>query len=78
MTATSAGYVILWAQLVDAVFNLWVGNECDKVTVIGKYGRRKGWHFIGTAMVVVAMAFNYTAPFKVIFFIRLLIKNSTS
>lgn len=66
ISRASAGYVILFAQLVDALFNLWVGNECDKVTVIGNYGRRKGWHLIGTTLIVVAMIFNYTPPFDVI------------
>jgi len=65
ISKANAGYVILVAQLVDAVFNLWVGNECDKVTILGKYGRRKGWHVFGTILIIIAMIFNYTPPFQV-------------
>lgn len=77
ISKAASGYVILFAQLVDAFFNLWVGNECDKVTVISRYGRRKGWHFIGTLMNVVSMLFCYTPPFQV-WIITLIITNDIS
>ena len=54
------------AQFADAIFNLWVGNECDKVTLIKKFGRRKGWHAIGTLMVLIGIVFTFVPPFTYI------------
>jgi len=66
ISSTNCGYIILVAQFADAIFNLWVGNECDKVTLIKKFGRRKGWHAIGTLMVLIGIVFTFVPPFTYI------------
>ena len=58
----SAGLVLLLGQIFDAIFNIFIGAESDKISLIRGYGRRKGWHLIGSVFCVVSLAIFFTPP----------------
>ena len=58
----SAGLVLLLGQIFDAIFNIFIGAESDKISLIRGYGRRKGWHLIGSVFCVASLAIFFTPP----------------
>lgn len=58
----SAGLVLLLGQIFDAIFNIFIGAESDKISLIRGYGRRKGWHLIGSVFCVFSLVIFFTPP----------------
>ncbi|XP_027059018.1 major facilitator superfamily domain-containing protein 12-like isoform X2 [Pocillopora damicornis] len=55
LSNASAGFVLLLSQVFEGVCTPVAGVFCDKTKC--KYGRRKSWHFIGTACVTTSFPF---------------------
>jgi len=47
-----AGMILLAGQIFDAMFNIIIGAESDKISLIKGYGRRKGWHLVGSVFAI--------------------------
>ena len=47
-----AGLVLLLGQIFDALFNIVLGAESDKISLMKGYGRRKGWHLFGSVLCI--------------------------
>ena len=52
LSKSNAGLVLLLGQIFDAIFNIFIGAESDKISLIRGYGRRKGWHLIGSVFCI--------------------------
>jgi len=48
LSSASAGYLLLWGQVVDAISTPAIGWACDRMRGMWGYGRRKSWHALGT------------------------------
>ena len=55
LSNASAGFVLLLSQVFEGICTPVAGVFCDKTKC--KYGRRKSWHFIGTACVTTSFPF---------------------
>ncbi|XP_064618686.1 major facilitator superfamily domain-containing protein 12-like [Lineus longissimus] len=52
-----AGNLMLLGQIADGICTPFIGYESDRTKGIGKYGKRKTWHLIGTICVACTFAF---------------------
>jgi Na+/melibiose symporter-like transporter len=57
-----AGMVLLAGQIFDAIFNIIIGAESDKISLIKGYGRRKGWHLVGSVFAIFSLIVFFTPP----------------
>ena len=59
MSASNAGWIILFSRVTNAViFRPMAGYLCDKVSIpvlSRRHGQKKSWHLIGTVLQVVSM-----------------------
>lgn len=62
LSNASAGYLLLWGQVVDALCTPVIGYCSDKMRDHFGYGRRKTWHAIGTVSVIVSFPFLFLRP----------------
>ncbi|CAH1392663.1 unnamed protein product [Nezara viridula] len=58
----NAGAILLIGQIADAVSTPFIGIFSDRTSLfcLSKYGKRKSWHLLGSACVLVAMPFMYS------------------
>eukprot|EP00111_Clytia_hemisphaerica_P004100 TCONS_00011719-protein len=56
LSETDAGLLLLIGQVADAVSTIFIGYACDR-TKFRWYGKRKLWHLIGCACVLVSFPF---------------------
>lgn len=61
LSNASAGFVLLLSQVFEGICTPVAGVFCDKTKC--KYGRRKSWHFIGTACVTTSFPFIFNRCF---------------
>ncbi|KAM9322538.1 major facilitator superfamily domain-containing protein 12-like [Pholidichthys leucotaenia] len=54
---TNAGVLLLIGQIADAICTPLIGYESDRTPGCGNYGKRKTWHLVGTASVILSFAF---------------------
>ena len=54
--------MLLLGQIFDAIFNIFIGAESDKISLIRGYGRRKGWHLVGSVLCVASLMIFFTPP----------------
>lgn len=52
-----AGLLLLIGQIADGVCTPLIGYESDRTPGCGSYGKRKTWHLIGTASVLLSFSF---------------------
>uniref|UniRef100_A0AAY4AVX7 Major facilitator superfamily domain containing 12 n=1 Tax=Denticeps clupeoides TaxID=299321 RepID=A0AAY4AVX7_9TELE len=54
---TYAGILLLVGQVADGICTPLIGYESDRTPGCGGYGKRKSWHLLGTASVLVSFPF---------------------
>ncbi|XP_033821130.1 major facilitator superfamily domain-containing protein 12-like [Periophthalmus magnuspinnatus] len=55
--STAAGALLLLGQVADGVCTPLVGYESDRIQGVQRLGKRKTWHLLGTACVLVSFPF---------------------